>query len=83
MSFQTCQVKAEKSSKNEELGMLVCKVHPILAFSKGNGRSKEEGKGQESIQSNTTPDARLQMGKCQNTRKHIIQEVSPFPAGCN
>ena len=47
-------------------------------------KSKEEVIDHASIQSNTTPDPGHHMGKCQNTRKHIIQErqeVSPFPAG--
>ena len=47
---------------------------------------KEEGKDQESIQSNTTPrpDPGHHMGKWQKHKKHNIkeiQEASPFPAG--
>ena len=46
-------------------------------------QSKEAGKYQESIQSNTTLDQGHQMGKRQkHTKKHHIQEsqeVSPFP----
>ena len=47
-------------------------------------QNKEEAKDKESIQSSTTPDQGLHMGKRQNTRKHHIQEnqgVSPFLAG--
>ena len=46
-------------------------------------KSNEEGKDQESIQSNTTPDPGHHRESDENTRKYHIkegQEVSPFPA---
>ena len=51
-------------------------VMPIL--------SKKEGSNHESVQSSTTPDPGLHMGKGQKHKKHNTQkspEVSPFPAG--
>ena len=57
----------------------------ILRTNLDTYEQKQEGKDQDSIQSSTTPDPGLRMGKSdKNTRKHHIQEsqeVSPFPIG--
>ena len=47
-------------------------------------KSKYEGKGQEEIQSSTTPDRDHISESDKNTRKHHtreLQEARPFPAG--
>ena len=47
-------------------------------------RSKKEGKGQDSIQSSTTPDPGYQLESDNLPIRHHkreSQEVSPFPAG--
>ena len=63
-----------------------CNTVPPVSLELATLRSQslEEGKYQESIQSNTTPDPGHHMGEWQNSRKHHIQEsqyVNTFSAG--
>ena len=54
----------------------------MKGLSTDTNQRKEEGIDQKSMQSDNTPIPGHHMGKCQNTRKHPIQEsqeVSSFP----
>ena len=53
----------------------------FVAKSLDPDQSKKEGKGQESIQSSTTPDPGYQWESDKVTIRHHEQEPSLFPAG--